>query len=395
MGVLRWRSLLDVELAKHSSQKLTKLDSEVLAALRIAAYQLIFLDRVPHHAAVNESVDLVKGARKRSAVPFANAVLRKLAKASPAIPDLAFPENAAELAQASAHPQWLVERWITSYGFDAARAICNYDQQPTGPAIRLSNASVEESLNSVRIQLAPGRLLTSARRVSSGNIAQTPQCRSGEIVIQDEASQLVALLVGHGAKILDCCAAPGGKARLLAQRNPGTTVVAAELYPQRAWLIKKLVKESNLQVVVADARDLSFNAKFDRVLVDVPCSGTGTIAHNPEIKWRLTPEDLNNLQARQIAILRSAINQLAPGGKLVYSTCSLESEENEQVVERLLTDEKSIRRVDCREELLRLKEQGDLAWADIDSLLHGPHLRTIPGIHPCEGFFAAILEKQI
>jgi 16S rRNA (cytosine967-C5)-methyltransferase len=129
------------------------------------------------------------------------------------------------------------------------------------------------------------------------------------------------------------------------------------------------------------------------VLVDVPCSGTGTLAHNPEIKWRLKPDDLCDLQARQAAILRSAIQQLAPGGRLVYSTCSLEKEENEDVVEAVLSSHKWFRLFDCRERLEELTTEGELVWKDIDSLTRGPYLRTIPGVHPCDGFFAAILEK--
>ena len=135
-------------------------------------------------------------------------------------------------------------------------------------------------------------------------------------------------------------------------------------------------------------------AGFDRVLADVPCSGTGTLARNPEIKWRLKPEDLADLQQRQLAILRAAMRQVAPGGRLVYSTCSLEREENEEVVEQALAGKPAFRLLDCRAELERLRAQGELAWSDLDSLVSGPFLRTIPGVHPCDGFFVAILEKS-
>ena len=149
----------------------------------------------------------------------------------------------------------------------------------------------------------------------------------------------------------------------------------------------------NIRVVAADARDLPFATTFDRVLADVPCSGTGTLARNPEIKWRLTPQDLADLQARQLAILRSAMTQLAPGGRLIYSTCSLEREENEDVIERLSKEDSSFRAVDCRAELEQLHEKRELIWPDPASLTRGPYLRTLPGVQPCDGFFAAILEK--
>jgi 16S rRNA (cytosine967-C5)-methyltransferase len=395
MGVLRWRSLLDQNIAERSSQKLTRLDPEVLTALRLAAYQLLFLDRVPERAAVHESVELVKRARKRSAVPFANAVLRKFAGAASGNAGVSAIDDAqgpAELAAFSAHPLWLVERWIYEFGFEAAKGVCAYDQRIPETAIRLSDANADE-LQKQKIQLSPGQLLTSARRLVAGDLTATRFFRDGQVMIQDEASQLVSLLVGHGANILDCCAAPGGKTRTLAERNPNASVVAMDLHPHRARMLRKLVLETNVKLIVADARNLPLTALFDRVLADVPCSGTGTLARNPEIKWRLKPEDLIDLQARQVSILRSAMQRVSPGGRIVYSTCSLEKEENSAVVEKALSADHSFRVLDCRIELERLRSQGELAWKDIESLTSGPYLRTIPGVHPCDGFFAAILEK--
>ena len=149
----------------------------------------------------------------------------------------------------------------------------------------------------------------------------------------------------------------------------------------------------NISVVAADARNLPFAANFDRVLADVPCSGTGTLARNPEIKWRIVPEDLADLEARQLAILSSARAYVVAGGRLIYSTCSMEREENEDVIERWLAEDSSFRALDCRAELKRLQQDGELIWPDPSSLTRGPYLRTLPGVHPCDGFFAAILEK--
>ena len=145
--------------------------------------------------------------------------------------------------------------------------------------------------------------------------------------------------------------------------------------------------------MAADAQHLPLAVPFDRVLADVPCSGTGTLARNPETKWRLTLGDLAELHERQTAILRSALGQVAPGGRLIYSTCSLEKEENENVVEQILSKDHSFSLLDCRVELDRLKATGELTWPETASLTRGPYLRTIPGIHPCDGFFAAILER--
>ncbi|MFZ3266820.1 MAG: 16S rRNA (cytosine(967)-C(5))-methyltransferase RsmB [Terriglobales bacterium] len=415
MGVVRWRSLLDLRLAGASSQKLERLDAEVLVALRLGLYQLQFLSRIPARAAIFESVELVKAARKSSAAPFVNAVLRKFASTpSPegvrgcnVVEDVfATIHSSADvrtLAKNAAHPEWLVARWAEIYGLEAARQICAHNQQAPRTAIHIYNGQsgfqspVFDSIDKLAgagIQLGPGRLLSAARTVLAGDLTGTDAYRRGRISIQDEASQLVALLVGRGEKILDCCAAPGGKTALLAQRNPRSTVVASELHPHRARLLVSLVRRPNVRVIAADARQLPFSTAFDRVLVDAPCSGTGTLARNPESKWRLTTRDLEDLQSRQIAILRSALAQLAKGGRLVYSTCSLEREENEKVVEHALSGASDLSIADCRTELEQLRKSGELCAADIDSLLAGRCLRTIPGVHPCDGFFAAIITKK-
>ena len=397
MGVLRWRSLLDDRIAEHSSKKLNRIDPEVLTALRLAAYQLLFLDRVPERAAVHESVELVKRARKRSAVPFANAILRRFAggaKEPAGASAIADATTAAELAASSAHPLWLIERWIREFGFEATKQVCTYDQQIPETVVSVMDPTIADELRNDQIQLSPGHLLTSAYRIVDGDVTRTRLFREGRVMIQDEASQLVALLVGRGANILDCCAAPGGKTRTFAERNPSASIVATELHPHRARMLRKLVTAANVQVLAADARKLPIDAFFDRVLADVPCSGTGTLARNPEIKWRLKLDDLADLHVRQLAILESAMQRVSPGGRLVYSTCSLENEENSAVVENATSGDPSFCVLDCRVELQRLRAQGELRWGDIDSLTRGSYLRTIPGVHPCDGFFAAILQKS-
>jgi 16S rRNA (cytosine967-C5)-methyltransferase len=258
----------------------------------------------------------------------------------------------------------------------------------------VNDSTLVEQLPAEGLKLEPGRLLAKAITVSAGEITQTSAFRERRLVIQDEASQLVALLVGKANSILDCCAAPGGKTRILAERNPDARVVALELHPHRAALLKKLVPLANVRVIAADARRIPLRDQFERVLVDAPCTGTGTLARNPEIKWRLKPEDICRLQAYQSEILRAAMEQVAPGGRLIYSTCSLEPEENSEVVEKALAINSSFRLVDCRAELLRLRQDGALQIENVDSFLSGPYLRTIPGVHQCDGFFAAILEKS-
>jgi 16S rRNA (cytosine967-C5)-methyltransferase len=405
MGVLRWQSLLDRRLAAVSSQKLARLDDEVLAALRLGAYQLQFLSRVPARAAIFESVEMVKVARKSSGAPFVNAVLRKIAgsAAHDSFAEIGQSTDAAMLAQKAAHPAWLVERWAGHYGLDAARQICTYHQTVPETAIHIHDDESEAELVKASVRLAPGKLLASARHVISGDMTATRAYRAGRVAIQDEGSQLVALLAGRGEtivdyktdyKILDCCAAPGSKTALLARRNPQAKVFATELHPHRARLLQSLSRMPNVRVIAADARSLPFLSRFDRILADVPCSGTGTLARNPEIKWRLQSRDLLDLQIRQVAILKSALRQLAKGGRLVYSTCSLESEENEEVVSAALESATEFKVVGLSGKMEQLRKAGELrADLNIAPLLAGQYLRTIQGVHPCDGFFAAMIER--
>ena len=419
MGALRWQSVLDGDIQAVSSQKLDRIDGEVMVALRLGAYQLRFLDRVPAHAAVHESVELVKRARKRSAVPFANAVLRKLAlKLAGGNAEAA---DAGESLAVLAHPSWLVERWVRGFGEQRARRICQYDQQAPPFALRLpahGAEATEARLRAEGVELAPGRLVRSARVLlpHQGSAMHATTARVGmegdgarasglehRLPVQDEGSQLVGALVGKGRRILDCCAAPGNKTAALIEANPGAAIVAVELHAHRAELLRRRLgviagdfldeaaKIGKVEVLTADATALPFGREFDRILADVPCSGTGTLARNPEIKWKLRPEDLVDLQGRQQAILASALRYLAVGGIIVYSTCSLETEENEAVVEEVLRGHPTARLLDCRARLHELKNEGELTWPDVESLASGPYLRTLPGTHPCDGFFAAMI----
>jgi 16S rRNA (cytosine967-C5)-methyltransferase len=396
MGVLRWRARLDQSLASACSQPLAKLDLEVLTALRLGAYQLGFLERVPARAAVHESVELAKRAKKRSAAPLVNAVLRRLAGQRNVfhVEHPGDEASAREIADRYSHPLWMVERWAKNFGIDVTARICEFAQSVPSTALRLSADVTDDELQREGIGVAPGLLLKRARRVASGDVTRSKAFAAGRVAIQDEASQLVAALVGTGARILDCCAAPGGKTAAIAERNPQAMIVAAELYPHRARTLRRRACAGNVRVIAADALAFPLDLQFDRVLADVPCSGTGTLARNPEIKWRLAQGELADLHRKQVAILRAALDRVAPGGRLIYSTCSLESEENAEVVSEALSSRSDFRLLDCREELQRLKDAEELAWNDVDSLAAGRFLQTLPGIHPCDGFFAAVVERE-
>lgn len=397
MGVLRWRLVLDARIARVASQKLDRLDLEVLTALRLGAYQLGWLDRVPARAAIHESVELVKRARKRSATPFANAVLRRLAENHPSRAAqeklVKSARDADALGAAAAHPEWLVRNWCSEFGIETARRICAYNQRIPAATIRLRTPSAEEELLKEGITMAPGFLLAGARRVVSGDVTKTRAFAEDSVIIQDEASQLVAALVGEGSRILDCCAAPGGKTWAVADRNPNATVIAVELHSHRAELLRKRVRAPNVQFVHADIRELPVDERFDRVLVDAPCSGTGTIGRNPEIKWQLAPRDIADLQGRQIAILQAGMNHVVKGGKVIYSTCSLQPEEGEEVVAKVLETNPQFRLLDMRSEIKALNEKHEPSAVAVEELIRGSFLRTIPGLQPCDGFFVSALQR--
>ena len=394
MGVLRWRSRLDQEIGVHSFTPMRKLDAAVLTALRIGAYQLRYLDRVPKHSAVDESVEMVKSSGKTSAAGLANAVLRKIASAK-SVP------KPASAADEFAHPSWLVDRWSSYFGEATTRTVCAFDQQRPVTHIRIRAGndvdSILTSLKAEGVTLVSGGVLDSCWHVAEGDVTRTSAWKYHRISIQDEGSQLVAHLTAASGqvskRILDCCAAPGGKTMLLAEAHPQAKIVAAELHPHRVETLKKLCNAPNVEIMQADATRLAFpdENKFDLVLADVPCSGTATLARNPEIKWRLRQEKLAELHELQFAITENALAQTKSGGILVYSTCSLESEENEAVVERLLQG-RGCEIVPVIEVLDRVPLQRPLR-DDLTSILSGPYLRTIPGRQSCDGFFAAVLRK--
>lgn len=430
LGVLRWQICLDHQLQSLLKRPHAKLDPEILIALRLGAFQLLYLDRIPARAAIDDSVELAKQAGHHFASGMVNAVLRKLAVA-PKTADGTEPlkgtgfgpfsnseeligalnseetcsqESAAGLALSMAHPAWMVERWIGFYGLEAARNLCRHGQTQPALAIRLTSPAVEAELTQAGIQLQPGQLLTAARTVNSGDVTAAAAFTEGRVRIQDEGSQLIAELAAtdldQGVRsILDACAAPGGKTLILAERNPQARVLACESSPQRlASLRKRLAGHADrVECCLADVASLAEDAAFDLVLADVPCSGTGTLGRNPEIRHRLRPEDLSRQAERQRAILHAALRAVRPGGRVVYSTCSLEPEENEQVVASVLAEAPNARAISLESRIAALLGEGILTLSGAERLKFAlsPEgaLRLLPGAFHTDGFFVALLER--
>jgi 16S rRNA (cytosine967-C5)-methyltransferase len=379
MGVLRWQLVLQQRIRELLTRSKGHLADPVQVSLELGALQLLLLDRIPAHAAIFESVELVRQSGNPYAVGLANAVLRKLAQ-SPKLND----------ADASAaHPSWMVERWVAAYGNEAAAAICRYDQLPPPTTIRLSSPEPEPGL-----QLEQGSFVASARRVVAGDVTGMRGLR-----MQDEGSQLIAELAGRGTAILDCCAAPGGKTAILAERNPTAAITACDINPLRLKAMRALLAghPGNISFRALDATELPFQPDFDLVLCDAPCSGTGTIARNPEIRYRVTVDDFARQHERQVRLLCSAMRCLREGGRLVYSTCSLEGEENEAVVAEALERQSGFRLLPWRPQVRALEAESILRPGTAERLfpsgLPDDFVRLLPGTYQGDGFFAACLTR--
>ena len=405
LGVLRWQILLDHHLQALLKRPNARLDPEILISLRIGAFQLLHLDRIPARAAIDESVELAKQAGHRFASGMVNAVLRKLSSVSRE--DL--PEGSpTELALAQAHPGWMVGRWVDLYGLEPARAICHHGQTQPVLTVRLAAPEVEAELSQAGVELQPGELLTAARIVVHGDVNATTAFREGRVRMQDEGSQLVGEIAAslggdlneEAKSILDTCAAPGGKTLILAERNRRARIVACEASPQRLKQLRERLADhaARVECRLADATALTEFTDFDLALADVPCSGTGTLGRNPEIRHRVQIADLPRQSDRQRKILSAALRALRPGGRVVYSTCSLEPEENEQVVAAVLAEDATVRQISLASRIKALADESVLTHPGATklqtSLTSDGALRLLPGVFHTDGFFIAMLEKS-
>lgn len=403
LGVLRWQIRLDHEIKKFIAKPNAKLDRAVLIGLRLGAFQIAAMERIPAHAAINESVELVNQSGHRFAARMVNAVLRKCAAAQ-----ISFANDIAEdeknLALDTAHPHWMVARWTAHYGAVTSKKICVHGQTPPELHLRLATPETEKELAETGIEIAPAHWLQCARVLRSGDLFATTALREGRARVQDEGSQLIAELAAAAAplakKILDACAAPGGKTLILAERLPQANIVAQEANERRcAELTERLAAlGERITIHCGDATQSPEDEIYDLILVDAPCSGTGTLGRNPEIRHRLSIEEFARQAARQSAILAVALKALRPGGHLLYSTCSLEPEENQQVVDAVLASRSQIHQRSLQSALSTMDAEGRLlpeACTALQSALTPTGaLQLIAGVHPTDGFFAALLEKS-
>ena len=395
LGVLRRRLWLDRALEHFAGRSIDQLDLPVTISLRLGLYQLRFLSRIPPPAAVNESVALMRVARLRSAGSFVNAVLRRATREPDYDPAAGVADADEKLALETSHPVWLIRRWIDAFGFAEAAAFAHQHTRAAPTAFRLTararkqtraEASIIATLKSAGAEVLPSAIVRGAWRVTGGRRALRELAHDGLIYFQDEASQLVAQLLNpqSGDWVLDVCAAPGSKTTHVAALAPGAVIVAGDLFEHRLHTLRELAKQQDagVNLIAHDAaRALPFaDAGFDRVLVDAPCTGTGTLRHNPEIRWRLQPSDIDELAQKQKSILANASAAVRRGGRLIYSTCSVEPEENEDVVRDFLSKHANFHPISLD--------------APVDLQTESGTIRTWPHRQQTNGFFVAGFERE-
>ena len=404
LGVQRWRAALDHLIVHFAKRPIDRLDGEVVEILRLSAFQLLHLSRVPAAAVVDDAVELARRAGKRSASGFVNAVLRNISRKRrnlplpprPASPDTR--EAALDYFSITlSHPRWLAARWYERLGFETTEQWLRFNNSAPPLTLRANRflttgEDLRSRLAADSVLATPARWAPDAIVVESGHPILTAESAAGAFAIQDEASQLVPLLAGSrpGRLVLDTCAAPGGKTTALAATIAATgRVIACDVRPRRIDLLRKTVntlRATNVSVVQADLlAPLPFLDHFDCVLVDVPCSGLGTLRRDPDIKWRRVESDLPVLAAGQRQMLAHAAATVRSGGRLIYATCSSEPEENERVAREFLATSRDFIQVDARTVHPQLSPALVDEWG---------YFRTAPDRHQLEMFFGAVFERR-
>ena len=397
-GTLRWRAKIDAKLMPFLKRSLSETDSFNRNLLRITLYQLLFLDKIPAYAAVNEAVEIAKIMQPRSA-GFVNGVLRNfLRQQDQHGKGEAVQSSASNLAEEYSHPQWLVDRWLSYFGSEQAKALMLASNQRAPLVVRVNQLSTTRAellarWQAVGIIAKPGILAPQAIRLPLGaTIEALPGYSEGHFQVQSEASQLISHLVGPtmGETILDACAAPGGKATHLAELSGDRGKVIA-LDTSARGIVRiaqnaERLRLVSLQAIRADASKALLGdiaGPYDRIIVDAPCSGLGTLRSHPEIKWQRNDSDIARLAALQAVILQTMAQYLKTRGILVYSTCTLTVDENEQVIENFLRHNGQFELTNAARYLPESARQ----------MVRDKYFQALPQRDDTDGFFAARMRK--
>ena len=387
-GMLRRRGYMDHLLAPRVKGGIARLDSDLADLLRLGTYQLFHMGSVPPYAAIAQTVELAKQRHGMGASKLMNAVLRRLDRErndlAPALPTDPVEALAIELS----HPRWLVARWVARWGAEETRALLESNNREGSLIVRpwgVVREQLEAMLEAAGVQVSDVPLVSDSLQLSSGTLLTSLGAfQQGRCFVQDPAATLVTqyAAVPAGAKVADLCAAPGGKTVELARTaSYVTSADSSEVRLQRLQETIDRLELDHVTAVVCDARDAATLGTFDAVLVDSPCTGTGTFRRHPDARWRLRVSDLAVMAAAQRTILRAAANAVVPGGLLIYSTCSLEPEENDAQVEAFLAEHPSW--------TLEPPPEGAVPAAVLDA----GRLRVLPQRHGTDGSFAARLRR--
>ena len=398
-GTLRWRAKIDARLSQKLRRPLTDTDAFVRNLLRVTVYQLFFLDKIPDYAAVNEAVELAKTQCGSKIAGFVNGVLRNLLRRknseaqAPSTDD-----SSATLATELSHPEWLVQRWLAEFGLSDATALMRANNERAPLVLRANRLRCgrDELLARLRAHgigatatpLSPQGISVE----SGGNVENLPGFVEGLFQIQGESSQLVSYLLAPlaGERILDACAAPGGKSTHIAElMNDSGTVIALDNSYRGRDRIRQNIARLNLQSIRSAQADATqeFTGErdllYDRILIDAPCSGLGTLRSHPEIKWQRQERDIQRLSQLQAKILNRGAGYLKPGGVLVYSTCTLTRDENERIVEAFLAEH----------EEFELEDGARYLPESAKTMVRGKFFQALPQRDNTDGFFAARMRK--
>jgi len=398
-GTLAWRGYLDCAIASFAGRPADSLEPAVRTLLELALFQILQLERVPAYAAVNSAVDLAKSHRGGRATGLVNAVLRRAAREG--VAGVALPPRddlPAHLAARWSHPRWLVERWLAELGEEETEALLRANNAPAPTVLRVNRrlASRDDCLAALRAEgneVEASEAAPDAIRFEGGGATALPQFRSGTVSLQSEASQLVTLLLDPrpGESLLDACAGSGGKALQAAElQDDRGRIVAVDLHRHALARLRDETGRlglASIAAVRADATHLPLRAevRFDRVLLDAPCSGLGTLRQHPEIRWRRRPQDVAASGRLQRGLLAAALERVRPGGVLVYAVCTTMRAENEEVVADVLQGRADVLRQDARDVL------SGAAATFVDG---AGALRTQPHRRGLDGFYAVRLLRR-
>jgi 16S rRNA (cytosine967-C5)-methyltransferase len=398
-GVIRWRGKLDWVIRHFSKIPFEKIELETLNILRLGLYQVLFLSRTPCSAAVNESVELAKRIRGKGGAGFVNAVLRSAIRQKDEIrhPDIV-EDPVLHISVAQSHPPWLVQRWVREMGVEETLKICTFNNQISSLTLRTNTVKInqKELIEKLRgVELKPFPTIFSEEGIVLQDpppTSELPFIKEGLYIIQDEASQLVTSILDPkpGERILDACAAPGGKTTHMAQKmeNRGE-IYALDLSKGKLDLIEEMCQRLGIKIVrtikanAAQPLPIPKGMMFDRILADVPCSGFGTLRRNPDLKWRRGEKDIKRLSWLQFSILSNLSVYVKEGGVLIYSTCTVFHEENEDVVEKFLEEHPEFK-LDRMDKVLPEK---------CHPFIQSRYFKTFPPEDEMDGFFVARLIK--